>query len=402
MQIASRQFFRLSTLWLAVKQVILFGLALIIPKRHNLWVFGSKRGYGDGPAQLAEYCAVNHPELHVTWLLSKGQTPPANDKGIEFIYYGTIAWYRACLAASVAVYAFGLRDVGGTACWRAFVVYLGHGTPIKRIGLDRWRGSARDYLNMLGERAIGHNLGLVPVSCKTTQQRMASAFDLDTSKVPVVGDVRSDFLYCPEQIDSLSRLGREQLSLDNGERAVLWAPTWRPGKPALPAFSENEIKKLVELLGFYNALLFVRPHPNLRGVIGADDGFWDKRIRLMEPNKFPSLNNILPVFDVLVTDYSSVSIDYSILQRPIVFFSHDLETYNEEWGLYESFDRFCGGDFVKDVQQFLNALEGALMRYDDAYVSVKQIYERFHDSYADGHACERVASTIMEAQHVSL
>ena len=65
-----------------------------------------------------------------------------------------------------------------------------------------------------------------------------------------------------------------------------------------------------------------------------------------------NINDILNVFDLLITDYSSIFIDYLLLERPIMLLPYDLEYYKKAKGLYFNFDEINPGPKIDDFLKF--------------------------------------------------
>ena len=96
---------------------------------------------------------------------------------------------------------------------------------------------------------------------------------------------------------------------------------------------------------------------------------------------------------MLITDYSSVMFDYSILNRPMLFFTYDLELYKDKLrGFYFDFLEEAPGPVVKTSQELLVAIQ----EYNPWEYKTK--YEEFRKKYnhADqGNASEKVVDLIL-------
>lgn len=49
---------------------------------------------------------------------------------------------------------------------------------------------------------------------------------------------------------------------------------------------------------------------------------------------YPNIDELMCVSDVLITDYSSILFDFSLLEKPIILFQYDLGIYMRDRGLY--------------------------------------------------------------------
>jgi CDP-glycerol glycerophosphotransferase len=95
--------------------------------------------------------------------------------------------------------------------------------------------------------------------------------------------------------------------------------------------------------------------------------------------------------DILMTDYSSVMFDYSILKRPIIFYTYDLDDYCDNRGFYFDFLEEAPGPFVKNTDELISVLKKPdFNRYKEKYDKFNQKY----NSWDDGHASEKVVDLI--------
>ena len=88
------------------------------------------------------------------------------------------------------------------------------------------------------------------------------------------------------------------------------------------------------------------------------------------------ITNLYLVSDMLITDYSSVMFDYSILNRPMFFFMYDLESYRDELrGFYSDVLEEIPGPISKTTEELIKDIE----EYDHSMYEEK--YRAFRDKY---------------------
>ena len=108
-----------------------------------------------------------------------------------------------------------------------------------------------------------------------------------------------------------------------------------------------------------------------------------------------SINELYLVSDLLITDYSSVFFDYSILRRPMLFYMFDLDDYDENIrGFYIDINDLPG-PIIQDEDVLLSNIKDL----DTVVNDYKIKYERFTRqicSLEDGHASERVVDLVFE------
>ncbi|GAA1992274.1 CDP-glycerol glycerophosphotransferase family protein [Microbacterium pumilum] len=339
-------------------------VTLVVPRSRDDWVFGCGAGIGDGALALWEVVAAEGHRAR--WLVdSDRERTDAAARGIPTVSKWSLRglWHTA--RARVVVVTHGFGDVNRYVISGAFVVQLWHGIPLKRIGLDspetlrlpgvleRGRlpgaGLARRLLAAMYAGAAGR-IRVLPAASHAVRGRLESAFALADARVPVTGEPRVDVLSrgtaAERRALSRAELDRLLAGLDPGSRTVLYAPTWRDGAadPAVP--SVNDWRALVEMLERQDAVLFVRSHP-----LGAGDyepPSPTDRVRRLGSDVVPDVTPLLPGFDALVTDYSSLAFDVALIPLPVVFLAPDLVAYAERRGFYGTYADVAGDDWAVD------------------------------------------------------
>ena len=114
---------------------------------------------------------------------------------------------------------------------------------------------------------------------------------------------------------------------------------------------------------------------------------------IRDVSNYGDINDLYIASDLLITDYSSVFFDYSILQRPIIFYMYDLEHYaNEMRGFYLSLDELPG-PIVKDEDALIDEIKKADgWQADEKY---REFVKRFNP-YEDGNSSKRVLARIIQ------
>lgn len=102
------------------------------------------------------------------------------------------------------------------------------------------------------------------------------------------------------------------------------------------------------------------------------------------------LYQFIPVFDALITDYSSIATDYLLLDKPIIFILDDMEEYKKSRGLYpENPLIYMPGDHVYDVDQLKTAMENVIAGEDQYRTERNLLLPKFH-TYRNGNASKRI------------
>jgi len=126
-----------------------------------------------------------------------------------------------------------------------------------------------------------------------------------------------------------------------------------------------------------------------------------KRMKLHMRNIYfldPTLDiyPLLKEADLLITDYSSIYFDFLHLDRPIIFFVYDLESYKNERGFYFDFEKMTPGPKARTLKELIEKIEEIILKGEDAYkIKRRKIRELMFDKEA-GSACERLYNLISQ------
>ena len=71
-------------------------------------------------------------------------------------------------------------------------------------------------------------------------------------------------------------------------------------------------------------VIIMKIHPFVKNIPKIDEKYSDFIIDL---SKEREINDLLFVSDILITDYSSVCFEFALLNRPMIFFAYDMNSY---------------------------------------------------------------------------
>jgi CDP-glycerol glycerophosphotransferase len=360
----------------------LFKVASRLP-RSGLVAFESNIGndIGDSPGALHREIVRRGLPVETAFVLEPSL--PAPD-GVRVLPRGTLRHLWAMGRARVWVSnqnmpALVPRPPG------TFWVQTWHGTPLKRMlhDLDSVVGRDAGYVGRV-DRMIGDWSVLLSPSGWATE-RFRSAFRYDGDVIEE-GYPRNDVLVTsPEE---RARAVRRRLGLARSKKVLVYAPTFRDDQRTGNRFTfvlPLDLDALLRLAGDEYEVL-VRLHPVVRGKVPLPWG-------VHETGAGFEMDDLLAVADVLVTDYSSVMFDYSVLERPMVFYVPDLDHYRDALrGFYLDFEAEAPGPLVRTTAELAEVIldEERLAGHADA---VRAFRERFAP-LDDGSASARVVDEL--------
>lgn len=365
------------------------------------------RRYADSPRAIYEYMltAPEYKDYKFYWsfratIMDEYMWLNDNER-TKVIQYGNEAYYKRMATAKYWVVNSRVVDAIDV---RPEQVYLQcwHGTPLKRLGFDievagdnslhtkealckHYAIDAKKYTNMVSPSAF-------------CTEKFTSAFGLDKiGRADIIieeGYPRNDFLvnYTENDVAKV----RKELGVPADKKLILYAPTWRDNQHVAGTgyVFENplDFDKLKDAIGDEYVILF-RPH---YFVANAFD-FSKYEGWVYDVSTYPDINELYIVSEMLITDYSSVFFDYSILKRPILFYMYDLKYYQDTVrGFYISLDELPG-PIVEEQGELMNRIKtvGEWTKGDE-YLSKYQTFSNKFTYLDDGHASERVAKKVFK------
>lgn len=259
------------------------------------------------------------------------------------------------------------------------VVQLWHAEGVfKRFGL------AIDQPEALRSREIAANSKLTYVVCSSSYvvPYYAEAFGVDEKKVLPLGSPRTDLLYgMLENADVIRSKFDEKYPQAKGKKIVLYAPTFRddPEKDS-ELLSSFDAKMLSAQLGAEYCLA-VRLHPQLHACEVSN---------ALDLTDYANPVELVLICDVLITDYSSICMDFSLLNKPTVFYAFDLEDYCATRNFYFDYESYVPGEVVKTMAQLPSAVKNA------AAGEKNERFRQFNFNAFDGKSAQRVFDSIVK------
>lgn len=326
----------------------------IRPDSH-IWLFSSTDNshYNYNSRYLFEYVKENLPEITPLFVINDPElrNSLSSKYGKQyFIETESIQGIRQALSAGVWFTSAGLPAYGTGLHKKRLIINLWHGVPLKKIALldPNLKKAARIYF----KKIFSENYTCILTTSHELIPLMARSFAVSEDKIKVWGQPRNDGLF--QKNDCRKILGQLFPDLPEYTKTVLYAPTFRDyGQVQLFPFKDFDQKQLEAFLEEKNMLLFIRTHVAEQGSAAP---YLGKRIRFLGNEQAEDVTGILNIFDCLITDYSSIYIDYLLTDKPMIFLPYDRQQYLDGRGMNFDYDDVTPGPKPETFNDFLNAL----------------------------------------------
>lgn len=229
----------------------------------------------------------------------------------------------------------------------------------------------------------------VTVSSTYCKKCHSEGFGIPTDNVVATGIPRTDVFFDEEYKKQARDKFYSAHPHFKNKKIILFAPTFR-GMVKETAFYPTEMfdlntvcEKLPEEYVF-----IVKHHPFVKDKQPIPKKYQDRIIDLSDDTE---LNDLLFVTDAIITDYSSLVFEASLLDIPMIFYVFDLEKYINERDFYFDFKLFAPGKIVYSQEQLIDVID----KEDYCTEKIKPFADMFFD-YRDGKSTERVVNLIYE------
>lgn len=261
---------------------------------------------------------------------------------------------------------------------RRVIIGLWHGVAFKNIE-SQMVDVAPEKLALIKKNSELYDL--MTASSLKDKKYLAQSFMVDENIIEVTGLPRYDLLKSTYPLDALLTAQKQRLEhIKSKKMLILYAPTFRERcESHIEQISGSEWFALNDFMYQSNAVLAVRPHPyDLKyppKIFGSLSS-----IVWLGHDEFTESNLVLQHSDALIVDFSSIWIDYLLLNRPIVGFAKDFKHYQDiERGFAYDFDNTFPSIFVNNVTDLIVQLNSLINKsiYITDYSEAKRLFHAY-------------------------
>lgn len=368
-----------------------------LPIQENLIVMESEGDLSDNAYALYDYMKENGylKKYQVVWLVDDVKTASKNKwlntKFATKNAYDAIDRERDKALSTCKWYIYDHCNVFSELEKRPeqLVFNLWHGVGYKGVkGKPATEKTSFDYFDTLSDQ--------ISVYCQ------AKFFGCSKDKGKALGYPRLDYLFNSQKLGSefIKKLG-----ISSKNKVILWMPTFRKSKSValseqyefsntgLPIlYTEKSLKRFDEYLTSNNITILLKVHH-----LQADLPVFKKKfnnIIIIKDEQIKKAGLQLYQFiagtDGLITDYSSIAIDYLLMDKPIIFTLDDYEEYDKSRGfIIDNAKDYMPGHHVYNYDDLIKALDD-VSNNKDYYKSDRAKILPLYHKYSDGNSSARV------------
>ncbi|GAA5226949.1 bifunctional glycosyltransferase/CDP-glycerol:glycerophosphate glycerophosphotransferase [Paeniglutamicibacter antarcticus] len=350
--------------------------------REGCVLFESHMGksYSDSPKAISLALAKARPDLKQIWSFAPG-FDHALSCAHETVVRGSLGYLRALATSKYLVdnqsWPSYFRKRSGQTYLQTW-----HGVPLKLMGYDMptMKSASPDK-----RVAFKRTIDAWDYLCNPSpffEETFVKSVGYRGELLPY-GSPRNDELVSSAKQELCLEAIRTQLGIRTNRKVVLYAPTFRASNSGSkrPLSLNLDLQEWVEALGS-DTLLLVRPHYLNKLTIPMKFSH-----NIIDVSNVDNISELYLIADILITDYSSVMFDYSILNKPIILYAYDLESYvRDERGTYFDITEFAPGRIVKSQHELAHAISEALV--SDVAPEQRVLFQERFMGAETGHASE--------------
>ncbi|MDE5757689.1 MAG: CDP-glycerol glycerophosphotransferase family protein, partial [Allobaculum sp.] len=338
-------------------------LGLFVRQDPNLVLYNSMIGRSnyDSPKAIFDYLISNSRYSHLkhVWAFNEPEKVEGYEKA-ERIRMDSFAYFKTALKAG-----YWITNVN-----------IERGLKFKKRGtryLNTWHGVA---FNHIGNDVPGRNdydsrnVDVVCYESDYSKEVLKRALRANDDSMIPSGLPRNDELYSVD--DNIVCKLKVKLGLPLDKKIILYAPTWRDSEDMGKDYSlapPIDFKRWKRELGDEYIVLLRTHHLTTKLMNVKFDDF------VIDMTSYPRINDLFKVSDILISDYSACIADFSILERPIICFAYDYDTYKSARGLYIDFEREMPNGIFRDETSVINHIKS--MDIGEEKRLTKRLKEKF-------------------------
>jgi len=355
--------------------IVIEPLVRLIPRNKRKWAFGAMLSFRDNPKYLFYWTNEKHPEIRSICIShNKQDVDLLRSQGFEAYYKWSLKGIYHALTAKVYICDHQLGDINFYFSGGVFYVNLWHGSSMKRV---RWQApeyfmqkhhlrDANEIRTSLRVRILEYPiLFRSPDLCLAPSTVQAKEFFAPMMNIPlekcIVGVYPRSRLLLEGKESALDFIRKYESSetanfvkeLERYDKTHIYMPTWRNDNSDFIAQSGLDWERLNHVMKERNELFILKLHP-LTKLDAPSIGKYSN-IKL-----YPAKSDIyavLPFIDTLITDYSSIYTDFLTMDKEVILFVFDYDSYVKKSYDLSEYDKYFVGVKAYNFESLLTLLE---------------------------------------------
>lgn len=364
--------------------------------RQDLILFESNlgRNYSGNPRAIYEELLNRglDKKYKIYWIFenTEGVDVPGNVKKVlrESYSYLRLTWQAKMWITDTRMMGYVIKNPNTK------FIMTWHGTPLKKLGLDM------DDIFMAKNRGIekykasfwnhSRRWDYLVAPNEYSEKIFRNCFDFKKTMLKT-GYPRNDILVNQNNKEYINML-KDKYKIPKNKKIILYAPTFRD--------DENVAKNKYVFNPHINFDVLYRNLKNDYVFIVKYHYFITSKLDWTRFKGFitdidTDIKELYLLSDIMMTDYSSTMFDYSVLKRPMIFYTYDLDKYAGDRGFYFDFIETAPGPFLYNTEELVDFLKGGEPDFSPYEQKLEDFYNKFN-VWEDGSASSKIMDLVEE------
>lgn len=231
---------------------------------------------------------------------------------------------------------------------------------------------------------LHRNYDIVTVSSSEIVWAYEEAMGLEgKNQVKPLGTSRTDVFFDKKFISDAIELVEQNIPAARNKKIILYAPTFRGKVSYAEAPDKLDISMLKEAFD-KDYILLIKHHPFIKKHHPIPE---DCKNFAYDVSKDLDIEELLCVADICISDYSSLIFEYSLFEKPMIFFAYDLEEYFDWRGFFYNYDELTPGPVFSETKEIVDYISDIENNFNkDEVIKFRKKFM----SACDGNATERI------------
>ena len=367
-------------------------MSSLIPKSKKIWLFGAWSGnlYGDNTKYLFEYLNSVDTGKKLVWLTrsdnvvekvrAEGYTA-YNRKSFKGIWYA--------LRGDVVFCTEGRYDASNFIGKKTKVIQLWHGMGAKAMKWNDKDPAAAEARR----KTVELYSSFYWIS---TSELYTNVFNellgVPKDRFVITGYPRNDNLVKAPKNEYMESLKEKYKDC----KLLMYMPTHRNfGADGNKLINIDELRRVDKMLKDKNLVMVYKPHIHeLKNFLSYESEFTNI-VMAKDQNVWGDVYSYLHYFDLVISDYSSITTDFMCTGKPVVLFIYDIDDYiSGDGGLSDYFWEIPGGPFCYTWDEVINT--SCALLENDTWKEERERCRAIYHRYNDGKSSERVYNMVKD------
>lgn len=300
------------------------------------------KNFGDSPKVLFDAMKKNDFFKSYSFIWAFDNPEKFEVDGAKKVKLNRLSYYLVALKSGVWITNVSIERGLRFKPKKTIYINTNHGIPIKYCGNAQKNRKDYDF----------SKVDFMCYSSEFEKKVYVRDYKILPENLYCCGMPRNDELYKFKTVNR-DKI-KERLGLPKDKKIILYAPTWRDSTDKgknynnVPPISVDYLKSK---LGNEYIFLLRMHHLTTEMLNTKYDDFF------INVSDVSSINDILFVTDILVSDYSATIFDFAILEKPILAFAYDYEEYSRTRGIYQDLEEIIPGNVCTTQEELIEHIQ---------------------------------------------